>query len=85
MQRRSRGANAASCLSRRRRSPHAEYRFPKEPLLGRLRHIDFDEADTLLTAAHGDGTVQLRTFMSDDPTFNTVRHREIGGRQDRLG
>ncbi len=48
-----------------------------------LEYMEFNETGTLLTTAHQDGTVQLWTFMSDDPTINARRHREIRQQQDR--
>ena len=48
-----------------------------------LEYMDFNEAGTLLTTAHQDGTVQLWTYMSDDPTINTVRHEQIKEMQRR--
>jgi len=46
-----------------------------------LEYMHFNRAGTLLTTAHQDGTVQLWTFMSDDPTINSRRHEEIGRQQ----
>ena len=48
-----------------------------------LEYMDFNETGTLLTTAHQDGTVQLWTFMSDDPTINARRHYEIRQKQKR--
>ncbi len=47
-----------------------------------LEYMDFNEPGTLLTTAHQDGTVQLWTYMSDDPKINERRHREIRRQQD---
>jgi len=46
-----------------------------------LEYMHFNRAGTLLTTAHQDGTVQLWTFMSDDPTINSRRHEEIRRQQ----
>ena len=46
-----------------------------------LEYMHFNRIGTLLTTAHQDGTVQLWTFMSDDPTINARRHAEIGRQQ----
>ncbi len=48
-----------------------------------LEYMDFNDIGTLLTTAHQDGTVQLWTFMSDDPTINARRHHDIRADQDR--
>ena len=48
-----------------------------------LEYMDFNAIGTLLTTAHQDGTVQLWTFMSDDPTINARRHHDIRQQQDR--
>ncbi len=48
-----------------------------------LEYMNFNAAGTLLTTAHQDGTVQLWTFMSDDPTINSRRHEEIRDQQKR--
>ncbi len=47
-----------------------------------LEYMHFNRAGTLLTTAHQDGTVQLWTFMSDDPTINSRRHEEIRRQQN---
>lgn len=40
------------------------------PVTDNLEHMSFNESGALLTTAHQDGTVQLWTYMSDDPTLN---------------
>ena len=48
-----------------------------------LEYMDFNATGTLFTSAHQDGTVQLWTFMSDDPTINSRRHEAIKKQQQR--
>ncbi|KLE31301.1 hypothetical protein AAW01_06675 [Aurantiacibacter gangjinensis] len=48
-----------------------------------LEYMHFNTEGTMLTTAHQDGTVQLWTFMSDDPRINERRHREVREIQDR--
>nr|WP_136252022.1 PQQ-binding-like beta-propeller repeat protein [Ningiella ruwaisensis] len=48
-----------------------------------LEYMDFNETGVLLTTAHQDGTVQLWTYMSDDPRINERRHREVRAYQDK--
>lgn len=55
----------------------------RAPVSDSLEYMHFNAAGTLLTSAHQDGTVQLWTFMSDDPTINARRHREVREIQDR--
>ncbi|MEE4538218.1 MAG: PQQ-binding-like beta-propeller repeat protein, partial [Erythrobacter sp.] len=52
------------------------------PVTDALEYMDFNEMGTLLTTAHQDGTVQLWTFMSDDPTINERQHRKVRREQD---
>jgi len=52
------------------------------PVTDALEYMDFNETHTLLTTAHQDGTVQLWTFMSDDPTINERQHRKVRREQD---
>lgn len=47
-----------------------------------LEYMDFNALGTLFVSAHQDGTVQLWTYMSDDPTINSRRHREVRRIQD---
>ncbi|MCF8882721.1 hypothetical protein L5849_08420 [Erythrobacter sp. SN021] len=47
-----------------------------------LEYMDFNATGALLTTAHQDGTVQLWTFMSDDPTINDRQHRSVRRDQD---
>lgn len=47
-----------------------------------LEYMDFNALGTLFVTAHQDGTVQLWTYMSDDPTINARRHREVRQIQD---
>lgn len=54
----------------------------RAPVTDALEYMDFNATGTLLTTAHQDGTVQLWTYMSDDPTINTVQHRKIRELQD---
>ncbi|MEM8815414.1 MAG: hypothetical protein AAGE85_06280, partial [Pseudomonadota bacterium] len=55
----------------------------RAPVTDALEYMEFNAAGTLLTTAHQDGTVQLWTFMSDDPTINARRHHEIREQQKR--
>ncbi|MEM6287186.1 MAG: PQQ-binding-like beta-propeller repeat protein [Bacteroidota bacterium] len=54
------------------------------PVSDQLEFMDFDPSGALLTTAHQDGTVQLWTYMSDDPGLNSRSHRELRREQDRL-
>ncbi|WP_179957646.1 WD40 repeat domain-containing protein [Exilibacterium tricleocarpae] len=54
----------------------------RAPVTDSLEYMDFNAAGTLLTTAHQDGTVQLWTFMSDDPLINQRRHRQVRAEQD---
>ncbi|MGF1544454.1 MAG: WD40 repeat domain-containing protein [Parvularculaceae bacterium] len=47
------------------------------PVSDALEYMEFNDAGTLFTTAHQDGTVQLWTFVSDDPLINTRRHDEV--------
>lgn len=47
------------------------------PVTDALEYMEFNDAGTLFTTAHQDGTVQLWTYMSDDPLINTRRHEEV--------
>ena len=58
------------------------YAYRRE-LTDNLEYMDFNSTGTLFTTAHQDGTVQLWTFMSDDPTINSRRHEEITEQQRR--
>lgn len=55
----------------------------RAPVSDALEYMHFNRQGTMLTTAHQDGTVQLWTFMSDDPTINERRHREVRAIQDR--
>lgn len=52
------------------------------PLTDALEFMHFNESGALLTTAHQDGTVQLWTFMSDDPDVNERQHRKVRREQD---
>ncbi|MEM9839338.1 MAG: hypothetical protein AAF830_09315 [Pseudomonadota bacterium] len=54
------------------------------PMTDALEYMDFNENKTMLTTAHQDGTVQLWTFMSDDPTINERMHRKVRREQDKV-
>lgn len=54
----------------------------RAPVTDSLEYMDFNALGTMLTTAHQDGTVQLWTYMSDDPTINSRRHREVRRIQD---
>jgi WD40 repeat protein len=54
------------------------------PVTDALEYMDFNENMTMLTTAHQDGTVQLWTFMSDDPTINERMHRKVRREQDEV-
>ena len=54
----------------------------RAPVSDALEYMDFNAGGTLLTTAHQDGTVQLWTFMSDDPLINSRRHKEVRRIQD---
>lgn len=47
------------------------------PVSDALEYMEFNDTGTLFTTAHQDGTVQLWTYMSDDPLINTRRHQEV--------
>ncbi len=47
------------------------------PVSDSLEYMEFNDAGTLFSTAHQDGTVQLWVFMSDDPLINTRRHEEV--------
>ncbi|MEO1656682.1 MAG: hypothetical protein AAFR65_03090 [Pseudomonadota bacterium] len=49
-----------------------------------LEYMDFNATGTMLTTAHQDGTVQLWTFMSDNPNINEAQHRKVRKLQDEL-
>ncbi len=55
----------------------------RAPVTDALEYMDFNSTGTLFTTAHQDGTVQLWTYMSDDPTINTVQHKKIRELQDK--
>lgn len=42
-----------------------------------LEYMHFNSSGALLTTAHQDGTVQLWTYMSDNPGINQRSHREL--------
>ena len=48
-----------------------------------LEYMEFNDYGSLLTTAHQDGTIQLWTYMSDDPGINERRHREVKEIQTR--
>ena len=52
------------------------------PMTDALEYMHFNETGALLTTAHQDGTVQLWTFMSDDPNVNERQHRKVRREQD---
>ena len=52
------------------------------PVTDALEYMHFNETGALLTTAHQDGTVQLWTFMSDDPNVNERQHRKVRRAQD---
>ena len=52
------------------------------PVTDALEYMHFNETGALLTTAHQDGTVQLWTFMSDDPNVNERQHRKVRREQD---
>ncbi|MCG8442353.1 MAG: hypothetical protein MI723_11140 [Caulobacterales bacterium] len=52
------------------------------PVSDALEYMDMNAQGTLVTTAHQDGTVQLWTYMSDDPLINERRHREVRRLQD---
>lgn len=47
-----------------------------------MEYLDFNSSGAMLVSAHQDGTVQLWTYMSDDPNTNERRHREVRRAQD---
>ncbi len=53
------------------------------PVSDNLEYMEFDDYGSLMTTAHQDGTVQLWTYMSDDPSINERRHREVKAIQTR--
>ena len=52
------------------------------PVTDALEYMDFNDQGTLLTTAHQDGTVQLWTYRSGDPTLNGRQHRKVRAEQD---
>lgn len=51
------------------------------PVTDSLEYMDFNVTGALLTTAHQDGTVQMWTYMSDDPLVNSKRHRWVRDQQ----
>jgi WD40 repeat protein len=54
----------------------------RAPVSDSMEYLDFNDQGTLLVSAHQDGTVQLWTFMSDNPRINEERHRMVRRAQD---
>jgi WD40 repeat protein len=54
------------------------------PVTDSLEFMQFNRQGSLLVTSHQDGTIQLWTYMSDDPTINTRRHAEVRRLQDEL-
>lgn len=54
----------------------------RAPVTDGMEYLDFNESGALLVSAHQDGTIQLWTYMSDDPNVNARRHREVRRKQD---
>ncbi|MEM9828153.1 MAG: PQQ-binding-like beta-propeller repeat protein [Planctomycetota bacterium] len=48
-----------------------------------LEYMNFNRDGSLLTTAHQDGTVQLWTYMSDNPGINQRSHARLKRQQDR--
>ncbi|MEM9587761.1 MAG: PQQ-binding-like beta-propeller repeat protein [Planctomycetota bacterium] len=47
-----------------------------------LEYMHFNKTGALLTTAHQDGTVQLWTYMSDNPGVNQFKHRALSAKQE---
>ncbi|MEL6771464.1 MAG: PQQ-binding-like beta-propeller repeat protein [Bacteroidota bacterium] len=45
-------------------------------------YLDFSRTGALMASAHQDGVIRLWVFMSEDPTVNERRHREVRREQD---
>jgi WD40 repeat protein len=54
------------------------------PLTDNLEYMEFNKAGTLFATAQQDGTVQLFTFMSDDPMVNQNRHKMVKEAQSKV-
>lgn len=51
------------------------------PLTDQLEYMHFNQNGSMLTTAHQDGTVQLWTYMSDNPGINQRSHRALSRQQ----
>lgn len=51
------------------------------PLTDQLEYMHFNQNGSMLTTAHQDGTVQLWTYMSDNPGINQRSHRALTRQQ----
>ncbi len=49
-----------------------------------LEYMNFNREGSMLTTAHQDGTVQLWTYMSDNPGINQRSHSKLKKQQDAL-
>nr|WP_136252017.1 hypothetical protein [Ningiella ruwaisensis] len=47
------------------------------PLTDNLEYMEFNREGTLFATAQQDGTIQLFTFMSDNPMINQLRHKMV--------
>ncbi len=56
------------------------------PMSDQLEYMHFNRSGSLLTTAHQDGTVQLWTYMSDNPGINQRSHSSLVDEQrERFG
>lgn len=53
----------------------------RAPVTDALEYMDFNPTGALLTTAHQDGTVQLWTYMTDNPLVNEQRHHWVREQQ----
>ncbi len=53
------------------------------PLTDQIEYMHFNSTGALLTTAHQDGTVQLWTYMSDNPGINQRSHQRLTREQSR--
>ncbi|QDU71489.1 WD40 repeat domain-containing protein [Mucisphaera calidilacus] len=52
------------------------------PLTDHLEYMHFNASGALLTTAHQDGTVQLWTYMADNPGINQRSHAGLSAQQE---
>lgn len=47
------------------------------PVSDSMEFVQFNRLGSLVVSSHQDGTIQLWTYMSDDPDINSRRHEEV--------